>query len=117
MIDRCLWDEINLEDLDDMFLQMIELLHHLGLACHMPLVDEKVSLLVPWFLTEYPDPVEAIPESLPEDQVNCLCKVGMPVFSFRSTIPVDSRVNVRESEKNRERSRSELRDESTLAIT
>ena len=83
----------------------------------MPLVDEKVSLLVPWFLTEYPDPVEAIPESLPEDQVNCLCKVGMPVFSFRSTIPVDSRVNVRESEKNRERSRSELRDESTLAIT
>lgn len=83
-----------------MFLQMIELLHHLGLACHMPLVDEKVSLLVPWFLTEYPDPVEAIPESLPEDQVNCLCKVGMPVFSFRSTIPVDSRVNVRESEKN-----------------
>ena len=59
----------------------------------MPQVEEKVSLLVPWFLTEYPDAVDAIPETLPEDQVNCLCKVCMPLFSFRSTIPADSRVN------------------------
>ena len=60
----------------------------------MPQVEEKVSLLVPWFLTEYPDAVDAIPETLPEDQVNCLCKVCMPLFSFRSTIPADSRVNL-----------------------
>lgn len=69
-----------------MFPQMVELLHHLGLACHMPQADDQVSLLVPWFLTEYSDAVEALSESLPEDQVKSLSKVGIPVLSFRFTV-------------------------------
>lgn len=53
-----------------MFLQMVELLHHLGLACRLPSEDpEELDLLVPWFLSEYPDAVEGFSESLSEDQV------------------------------------------------
>ena len=53
-----------------MFPQMVELLHHLGLACQLPSDDSgKPNLLVPWFLIEYPDAVEALLESLPDDQV------------------------------------------------
>lgn len=64
---RCLWHEMNLDD--DMFPQMVELLHHLGLACPMPPdgSDER-SLLVPWFLREFPEAVDAMPDTLPEDQ-------------------------------------------------
>jgi len=52
-----------------MFLQMVELLHHLGLACRLPSDPEELNLLVPWFLSEYPDAVEGFSESLSEDQV------------------------------------------------
>ena len=53
-----------------MFPEMVELLHHLGLACQMPLDGSgEQNLLVPWFLTEYPDAVKALSESLPDDQV------------------------------------------------
>jgi len=56
-----------------MFLQMIELLHHLGLACRLPSEDpEELNLLVPWFLSEYPDAVEGFSGSLSPDQV-CVC--------------------------------------------
>ena len=59
---------------DDMFPQMVELLHHLGLACPMPPdgSDER-SLLVPWFLREFPEAVDAMPDTLPEDQVCTDC--------------------------------------------
>lgn len=58
-------------DLDDnMFLQMVELLHHLGLACRLPSGDpDELNLLVPWFLSEYPDAVEGLSGSPSEDQV------------------------------------------------
>lgn len=53
-----------------MFLQMVELLHHLGLACRLRSKDpEELNLLVPWFLSEYPDAVEGFSESLSADQV------------------------------------------------
>lgn len=65
---RCLWDEINLDE--EMFPHMVELLHHLGLACQMPSDGSgEPNLLVPWFLIEYPDAVEAFSESLLDDQV------------------------------------------------
>ena len=54
-----------------MFLQMVELLHHLGLACRLPSDDpDELNLLVPWFLSEYPDAVEGLSESLSPDQVS-----------------------------------------------
>ena len=72
--DRCLWDEINLDD--DMFPQMVELLHHLGLACRLPSDgSDEINLLVPWFLSEYPDAVEGLLDTLPEDQVQCILNV------------------------------------------
>lgn len=65
---RCLWEEVNLDE--NMFLQMVELLHHLGLACRLPSADpDELNLLVPWFLSEYPDAVEGLSESLSADQV------------------------------------------------
>ena len=56
---------------DDMFLQMVELLHHLGLACpmHSDSSDER-NLLVPWFLNDYPEPAQRMSTSLPKDQVH-----------------------------------------------
>lgn len=56
---------------DDMFLQMVELLHHLGLACpmHSDSSDER-NLLVPWFLNDYPEPGQLMSTSLPKDQVH-----------------------------------------------
>ena len=56
---------------DDMFLQMVELLHHLGLACpmHSDSSDER-NLLVPWFLNDYPEPAQLMSTSLPKDQVH-----------------------------------------------
>lgn len=53
-----------------MFLQMVELLHHLGLACRLPTDDpDNFDLLVPWFLTDYPDEVEGLSENLTDDEV------------------------------------------------
>ena len=56
---------------DDMFLQMVELLHHLGLACpmHSDSSDER-NLLVPWFLNDYPEPAQLMSTTLPKDQVH-----------------------------------------------
>lgn len=72
---RCLWEEVNLEE--DMFLQMVELLHHLGLACRLPSEDpEELNLLVPWFLSEYPDAVQGFSESLSENQV-CVLNIWL----------------------------------------
>jgi len=51
-----------------MFLQMVELLQHLGLACRLTDAEE-LSLLVPWFLSEFPDAVEGFSENLSADQV------------------------------------------------
>ena len=55
---------------DDIFLQMVALLHHLGLACpmHSDNSDER-NLLVPWFLNDYPEPAQLMSMSLPKDQV------------------------------------------------
>ena len=56
-----------------MFPQMVELLYHLGLACRLPSDGSgELNLLVPWFLTEYPDAVQGLLETLPEDQVQCV---------------------------------------------
>jgi len=64
-----------------MFLQMVELLHHLGLACRLPSKDpEELNLLVPWFLSEYPDAVQSFSESLSEDQVCVLNFVQRSFF-------------------------------------
>ncbi|XP_022795821.1 malignant fibrous histiocytoma-amplified sequence 1 homolog [Stylophora pistillata] len=64
---RCLWAEIELEEA--MFLQMVELLHHLGLACRLPSDDaDNFNLFVPWFLTDYSSAVEALSESMTDDQ-------------------------------------------------
>lgn len=64
---RCLWAEIELEEA--MFLQMVELLHHLGLACRLPSDDaDNFNLLVPWFLTDYSSAVEALSESMTDHQ-------------------------------------------------
>ena len=68
---RCLWEDVSLDD--NMFLQMVELLHHLGLACRLSSEDpEELNLLVPWFLSEYPDAVEGFSENLSAEQV-CVC--------------------------------------------
>lgn len=65
---RCLWAEIELDEA--MFLQMVELLHHLGLACRLPTDDpDNFNLLVPWFLTDYPEGVEGLSENLTDDEV------------------------------------------------
>ena len=55
---------------DDIFPQMVALLHHLGLACpmHSDNSDES-NLLVPWFLNDYPEPAQLMSTSLPKDQV------------------------------------------------
>lgn len=64
-----MWDEMNLSD--DMFLQMVELLHHLGLACPMLSDDsDERNLLVPWFLNDYPEPAQLMSTCLPKDQVH-----------------------------------------------
>lgn len=56
-----------------MFLQMVELLHHLGLACRLPSDDaDNFNLLVPWFLTDYSSAVEALSESMTDHQVSQL---------------------------------------------
>lgn len=55
---------------DDIFLQMVALLHHLGLACPMHLdSSDESNLLVPWFLNDYPEPAQLMSTSLPKDQV------------------------------------------------
>lgn len=72
-----------------MFLQMIELLHHLGLACRLPSEDpEELYLLVPWFLSEYPDAVEGFSESLSEDQVCALNFVQRSFFLHCTCISI-----------------------------
>lgn len=64
---------------------MVELLHHLGLACRLPSDDpEELNLLVPWFLSEYPDAVEGFSESLSADQV-CFVLNDFVQRSFFST--------------------------------
>lgn len=64
---RCIWDEMSLDD--DIFLQMVALLHHLGLACpmHSDSSDER-NLLVPWFLNDYPEPAQLMSTSSPKDE-------------------------------------------------
>lgn len=65
-----------------MFLQMVELLHHLGLACRLPSVDsDEFNLLVPWFLTDYPNAVEGFSESLTDDQVRAQLLVQSGLYS------------------------------------
>ena len=53
-----------------MFLQMVELLHHLDLACRLSTDDpDNFNLLFPWFLTDYPDAVEGVSGNLTDDKV------------------------------------------------
>ena len=58
---------------DEMFLDMVQLLQYLGLACFLsPSEDdypEKFKLLVPWFLGRYPESLECLPTAMPEGQV------------------------------------------------
>ena len=82
---RCLWAEIELDEA--MFLQMVELLHHLGLACHLPTVDpDNFDLLVPWFLTDYPDEVEGLSENLTDDKVKAWLLVQGGIYEFKEFV-------------------------------
>ena len=69
---------------DDIFLQMVALLHHLGLACpmHSDSSDER-NLLVPWFLNDYPEPAQLMSTSSPKDEVH----IGMSALHEQNPGP------------------------------
>lgn len=78
----CLWEEIKLDE--NMFVQMVELLHHLGLACRLPSEDpDDLNLLVPWFLSEYPGAVEGLSENLSTDQVCILFNIFFQLTHYQ----------------------------------
>ena len=82
---RCLWAEIELDEA--MFLQMVELLHHLGLACRLSTDDpDNFNLLFPWFLTDYPDAVEGVSENLTDDKVRAWLFVQDGIYEFKAIV-------------------------------